>query len=70
MPRNLHGMVNPSVMQQFAKERGAEILEASQVPRAPRSRRVRQRVGWSLIGVGARLALSGPPRHLHPLTRP
>jgi hypothetical protein len=58
-------MVNPSVLRQLGKEHEREILEASRIPRAAGSMgsRVRERLGWSLIGLGAHLALNGggPP---------
>jgi hypothetical protein len=54
-------MVNPSVMQQLAKEQQGEILRASRARRAagPVLPRARRRLGWSLIGLGAHLALDG-----------
>jgi hypothetical protein len=72
-------MVNPSVMQQLAKEQQGEILRASRARRAagPVLPRARRRLGWSLIGLGAHLALDGSgwgsERRLQPwrpLTRP
>jgi hypothetical protein len=65
-------MVNPSVLEKLGKEHQREILEASRTPRVPRTLRpmVRQRLGWSLIGLGARLALDGRRgQPLQPLTR-
>jgi hypothetical protein len=65
-------MVNPTVLQKLGKEHQREILEASRTPRVPRTLRpmVRQRLGWSLIGLGARLALDGRRgQALQPLTR-
>jgi hypothetical protein len=64
-------MVNPTVLQKLGKEHQREILEASRTPRAPRTLgpMVRQRLGWSLIGLGARLALDGRRgQPLQPLT--
>jgi hypothetical protein len=72
-------MFNPSVMQQLAKEQQGEILQASRARRAagPVLPRARRRLGWSLIGLGAHLALDGsgrgPERRYQswrPLTRP
>jgi hypothetical protein len=64
-------MVNPSLLEQFGKERGREILEASRTPRGPGPwPKVRQRLGWSLIGLGVHLALDGHRgQALRPLTR-
>ena len=64
------GMVNPSLLEQFGKEHGLEILASSRTPRGPvRWPRVRQRLGWSLIGLGAHLALDGQRgRAWRPLT--
>jgi hypothetical protein len=65
-------MVNPTVLEKLGKERQREILEASRTPRLPRtlSPMVRQRLGWSLIGLGVRLALDGRRgQPLRPLTR-
>jgi hypothetical protein len=46
-------------MQQMAKERENEILRSLQTPRAPGSfPKVRERLGWSLIGLGVHLALT------------
>ncbi|HEY7946302.1 MAG TPA: hypothetical protein VID75_01430 [Acidimicrobiales bacterium] len=53
-------MTNPSAMQQLAKEHQRDILGASRVPRAGSlAPKVRQRLGWSLIGLGVHLALEG-----------
>jgi hypothetical protein len=54
-------MTNPSVMQQLAREHVREILEAGHVrtAAAPVLPAVRRRLGWSLIGIGAHLALDG-----------
>jgi hypothetical protein len=66
-------MVHPWVMEQLVKEHQQEILEASRARggQSPRVLRIRQRLGWSLVGLGARLALDerrGPA--LRPVTRP
>jgi hypothetical protein len=54
----VHAMTNPSVVQQLGKERGREILEASMAA-GPGwlDGKVRERIGWSLIGLGVHLAL-------------
>jgi hypothetical protein len=54
-------MTNPSVLQQLAQEHQREILEASRTRRLrdPGGSGVRQRLGWSLIGLGVHLALGG-----------
>jgi hypothetical protein len=60
MKRTVIDMVHPTAMLQLAHEREAEILEASRTPRAPSSfPKVRERLGWSLIGLGTHLALKG-----------
>jgi len=53
-------MVNPSVIQQLAKAREREIFEATRKPRVfvPQRARVRERLGWSLVGLGVHLALN------------
>jgi hypothetical protein len=63
MERTVCHMVNPSAMQQLGKEHGREILQTSGAPRprAVKGSRVRERLGWSLIGLGVRLALDGQP---------
>ncbi len=54
-------MVNPSLLQQLGAQRQSEILEASRIPRVPvaAGAGLRQRLGWSLIGLGVHLALNG-----------
>jgi len=54
-------MANPTVLEQLGKEHQREILEAGRTRRVPRTLgpMVRQRLGWSLIELGARLALDG-----------
>jgi hypothetical protein len=52
-------MVNPAVMQQLAGEHRREDLERVRIGGAGLQlahRSVRQRLGWSLVGLGARLA--------------
>jgi hypothetical protein len=52
-------MVNPAVMQQLAGERRREDLERVRIGGAGLQlahRSVRERLGWSLVGLGARLA--------------
>jgi hypothetical protein len=64
MVDRFHSMVNPSVLQQLGKEHQREILEASRIPRTADSLvpRARRRLGWSLIGLGAHLAMDGQGR--------
>jgi hypothetical protein len=54
-------MTNPSAMEQLGREHRRETLEAGRIRRAagPPFPRTRERVGWSLIGLGFRLALDG-----------
>ncbi len=54
-------MINPSLLQQLGRRRQSEILEASRTPRVPVAAGpgLRQRLGWSLIGLGVHLALNG-----------
>jgi hypothetical protein len=60
MERTVIDMVHPSAMQQLARERETEIQEACRTPRTPGSfPKMRQRLGWSLMGLGAHLALQG-----------
>ena len=60
MERMVIDMVHPTAMLQMAHEREAEILEACRTPRAPSSfPKTRERLGWSLIGLGTHLALKG-----------
>ena len=75
-------MVNPSAMQQLAKQRQHELLEAGRPRRVGEATGpgVRQRLGWTLIGLGVHLALNGrgtgtwhgvpARRSLWPLARP
>jgi hypothetical protein len=59
-------MVNPSAMQQLAKEYQREILEAGRTRRRAVDAAgpgVRERLGWTLIGLGVHLALDGR-RHM------
>ncbi len=60
MERMVIDMVHPTAMLQLAHQREAEILEASRTPRAPGPfPKTRERLGWSLIGLGTHLALKG-----------
>ncbi len=54
-------MAHPTTMQQLAKDRGREILETSARPRrlGVVHVRARERLGWSLVGLGVHLALKG-----------
>jgi hypothetical protein len=66
-------MLNPSVVQQLGKEHQREILEASRMAEASRSEGlgIRERLGWSLVGLGAHLALYGHRDYtLRPVARP
>jgi hypothetical protein len=47
-------MVNPSVMQQLAREYRREDLAAGQALRLSHHP-MRERIGWSLVGLGMRL---------------
>ena len=51
-------MVNPSLLRLLAKDREREILAITGARRRHRSPRptIRERVGWTLVGFGARLA--------------
>lgn len=51
-------MVNPSLLRLLAKDRERELLALSGARRRHRPRRptIRERLGWALVGFGARLA--------------
>jgi hypothetical protein len=52
-------MINPALLEQLAKQRQREILKSISVRRLGSSHaKVRERLGWSLVALGARLALS------------
>ena len=60
MRRTVRDMVHPAAMEQLAKERQNEILRSSMTRRTPAPfPKVRERLGWSLIGLGVHLALPG-----------
>jgi hypothetical protein len=60
MERMVIDMAHPSAMLQMAHQREAELLEARRTPRVPSSfLKARERLGWSLIGLGTHLALKG-----------
>ncbi|HXQ60800.1 MAG TPA: hypothetical protein VN796_00630 [Acidimicrobiales bacterium] len=54
-------MAHPTAMQQLAKEREREVLETTGRARRPEVVHlgVRERLGWSLVGIGVHLALKG-----------
>jgi hypothetical protein len=53
-------MAHPSLLLQMAKERDREVAAASRRPRPPHplAPKARERLGWSLIGLGMHLAFS------------
>ncbi|MGO9584019.1 MAG: hypothetical protein ACLP36_14590 [Acidimicrobiales bacterium] len=56
-------MINPALLEQLSTQRQREILKSIGVRRLGSSRaKVRERLGWSLVGLGARLALSSQGR--------
>ena len=56
-------MTNPALLQQFTRQREREITapNRSRTPEAGHTS-LRERLGWSLVTFGARLALSGQVR--------
>jgi hypothetical protein len=71
-------MINPTQLQQLTRQRQTEVVTA-RARQAELSRQsLRERLGWSLVGLGARLALSSAQRglaeerlrRLLPLARP
>jgi hypothetical protein len=50
-------MINPTQMRQLAKQRQLEVVSARARRLGPPHAKARERLGWSLVGLGASLAL-------------
>ncbi|MGA2804975.1 MAG: hypothetical protein ABSF89_11390 [Acidimicrobiales bacterium] len=57
-------MTNPSLLRQLAEQRQREILTVTRARRLGPSPTIRARLGWSLVGLGVRLALDAHAREL------
>ncbi|MGD0440088.1 MAG: hypothetical protein ABSB52_05625 [Acidimicrobiales bacterium] len=56
-------MTNPSLLQQLAAQRQREIFTATRARRLGAVHpKIRARLGWSLVGLGVRLALDAHAR--------
>ncbi|MGO9962159.1 MAG: hypothetical protein ACLPUG_01865 [Acidimicrobiales bacterium] len=55
-------MTNPSLLRQLAEQHQREIFMATRARRLGPSPRLRARLGWSLVGLGVRLALDAHAR--------
>jgi predicted alpha/beta hydrolase len=50
-------MINPTLLRQLTEQRQREVVSARSRSLGPPRRGVRERLGWSLVGLGANLAL-------------
>ncbi|MGA2530468.1 MAG: hypothetical protein ABSG36_15080 [Acidimicrobiales bacterium] len=57
-------MINPTQLQQLTRQRQREVVTARVRQADPFRQSVRERLGWSLVGLGARLALNSAQRGL------